>query len=251
MLAGIHEILIISTPEDLLNFENLLGDGCDFSIKLGYIDQPSPEGLAQAFTIGEDFIDDSNVCLVLDDNIFYGQNFTPKLKDAVKKAEQSKGATAFSYQVKDLGRFGVVEFEENNKAICIEEKPSQSKSSHAATSLYFYDNDAVEIAKQVKSSHRGVLEITSVNQAYLERGNLNVEQLSRGFTWLDTGTYESLLEAGLFVETIEKRQGYKIACLKETVYKNVWLTMQDIQRIGNELSKNGYGQYLLDLLESR
>lgn len=246
MLAGIQESLIISTPEDLPNFENLLGDGCDFGIELSYADQPSPEDLTQAFTIGEDFIGDSNVCLVLGDNIFYGQNFTPKLKDTVKKAEQSKGATVFSYQVKDPERFGVVEFDENKKAICIEEKPS-----HAITGLYFYDNDPVEIAKQVKPSHRGELEITCVNQAYLERGNLNVEQLSREFTRLDKGTYESLLEAGLFLETIEKRQGYKIACLKEIAYKNGWLTKQDIQRIGNELSKNGYGQYLLDLLESR
>ena len=248
MLAGIRDILIISTPEDLPNFEKLLGDGSNFGIQLSYAEQPSPDGLAQAFIIGENFIGDDSVCLVLGDNIFYGQGFSPKLKQA---AARTSGATVFGYQVKDPERFGVVAFDENNKAISIEEKPEQPKSNYAVTGLYFYDNDVVDIAKQVKPSHRGELEITSVNQAYLERGDLNVELLGRGFAWLDTGTHESLLEASSFVETIEKRQGYKVACLEEIGFNNGWLTKEQLKEQGAALSKNGYGQYLLALVDGK
>lgn len=244
MLAGINEILIISTPEDLPNFKKLLKDGSQFGIKLSYAEQPSPDGLAQAFIIGEEFIGDDNVCLVLGDNIFYGQGFSPKLKHA---AQQAKGATVFGYQVKDPERFGVVAFDQNNRAISIEEKPTQPKSNYAVTGLYFYDNDVIEIAKKVKPSDRGELEITSVNQAYLERGDLSVELLGRGFAWLDTGTHESLLEAAQFVETIEKRQGYKVACLEEIGYLQGWLTWEELQEAGRNLAKNGYGQYILSL----
>ena len=248
MLAGIREVLIISTPDDIDGFKRLLGDGSQFGIQLEYAVQPSPDGLAQAFIIGQSFIGDSNVCLVLGDNIFYGQGFTPMLRQAVAR---QKGATVFGYQVKDPERFGVVEFDEQKRAISLEEKPKQPKSHFAVTGLYFYDNDVIKIAKQVKPSERGELEITTVNQMYLERGDLNVELLGRGFAWLDTGTHASLLEAGLFVETIEKRQGYKIACLEEIAYTNGWLTKQDLQRVGNELSKNSYGQYLLDLIKGQ
>lgn len=248
MLAGIREVLIISTPDDIDGFKRLLGDGSQFGISLEYAVQPSPDGLAQAFIIGETFIGDSNICLVLGDNIFYGQGFTPMLRQAVSR---QKGATVFGYQVKDPERFGVVEFDEQKRVISLEEKPKQPKSNFAVTGLYFYDNDVVEIAKQVKPSDRGELEITTVNQIYLEHGGLNVELLGRGFAWLDTGTHESLLEAGLFVETIEKRQGYKIACLEEIAYTNGWLTKQDLQRVGSELSKNSYGQYLLDLIKGK
>ena len=247
MLAGIRDILLISTPEDISGYQRLLGDGSELGINLSYEVQPSPDGLAQAFIIGEEFIGNSNVCLVLGDNIFYGQGFTPKLRDAVKKAEEGKGATVFGYQVKDPERFGVVEFDDNMKAISIEEKPQKPKSHHAVTGLYFYDNRVVEIAKQVKPSDRGELEITCVNNAYLKLNELNVELLGRGFAWLDTGTHESLLEAGMFVETIEKRQGFKIACLEEIAYNNGWLTKQQLLLQGKSLSKNSYGQYLLDL----
>lgn len=244
MLTGIQDILIITTPEDLASFERLLGDGSQFGIRLQFKVQPSPDGLAQAFIIGEEFIGKDSVCLVLGDNIFYGQGFTPMLREA---AARPSGATVFGYQVKDPERFGVVEFDKNQKAISIEEKPVKPKSHFAVTGLYFYDNTVIEISKNVKPSHRGELEITSVNQAYLEQGNLHVEVLGRGFAWLDTGTHESLLEAGMFVQTIEHRQGYKIACLEEIAFNNKWLSADDLKRVGKELSKNSYGQYLLDL----
>lgn len=246
MLAGIKDILIISTPDDISGFKRLLDDGSQFGVNISYAVQPNPDGLAQAFIIGEEFIGDSNVCLVLGDNIFYGQGFSDMLKRA---ANQDSGATVFGYPVKDPERFGVVEFDENKRAISIEEKPTNPKSHYAVTGLYFYDNDVIEIAKQVKPSDRGEVEITTVNQMYMERGDLNVELLGRGFAWLDTGTHESLLEAGLFVETIEKRQGYKIACLEEIAYNNGWLTKENLQQTGNHLSKNSYGQYLLDLIK--
>ena len=244
MLAGIREVLIISTPDDIDGFKRLLDDGSQLGINISYAIQPSPDGLAQAFIIGEEFIGDSNVCLVLGDNIFYGPGFSPLLR---KAASQTSGATVFGYQVKDPERFGVVEFDENKRAISIEEKPSKPKSNYAVTGLYFYDNDVIEIAKKVKPSDRGEVEITTVNQMYMERGDLNVELLGRGFAWLDTGTHESLIEAGMFVETVEKRQGFKIACLEEIAYNNGWLSKEDLKRIGTELSKNSYGQYLLDL----
>ena len=245
MLAGIRDILIISTPEDLPNFEKLLSDGSNFGIQLSYAEQPSPDGLAQAFIIGEEFIGDDSVCLVLGDNIFYGQGFSPKLKQV---AARPSGATVFGYQVKDPERFGVVAFNDKNKAISIEEKPEVPKSNYAVTGLYFYDNNVVKIAKQVKPSRRGELEITSINQAYLERGDLNVELLGRGFAWLDTGTHESLLEAGGFVQTIEHRQGLKVACLEEIAFNNGWLSKEVLKEQGQALSKNCYGQYLLSLV---
>lgn len=246
MLAGIQDILIITTPNDLESYKRVLGDGTRFGINISYAEQPSPDGLAQAFIIGEDFIGSDSVCLVLGDNIFYGQGFSPKLKEA---ASRSKGATVFGYQVKDPERFGVVEFDSNHKAISIEEKPKLPKSNYAVTGLYFYDNNVVDIAKKVKPSDRGELEITSINQAYLERDDLNVELLGRGFAWLDTGTHESLLEAAQFVETIEKRQGYKIACLEEIAFGNGWLTKRELQDAGEALKKNGYGQYILSICE--
>lgn len=245
MLAGIREILIITTPEDIESFKRLLGDGSTFGVELSYAIQPSPDGLAQAFIIGENFIGQSNVCLVLGDNIFYGQGFTPMLKQALARKH---GATLFGYQVKDPERFGVVEFDQNKCAISLEEKPKQPKSNFAVTGLYFYDNDVIQIAKQVKPSDRGELEITTVNQMYLERGDLNVELLGRGFAWLDTGTHESLLQAAQFVETIEKRQGYKVACLEEIAFNNGWLTSAQILEIGQSMRKNDYGQYLISLV---
>ncbi len=244
MLAGIRDILLISTPDDIAGFKRLLGDGSEFGINLQYAVQPSPDGLAQAFIIGEEFIGKDSVCLVLGDNIFYGQGFSPMLRAAASRA---KGATVFGYQVKDPERFGVVEFDQHKRAISIEEKPKKPKSHFAVTGLYFYDNNVIDIAKNVKPSERGELEISCINSAYLERGDLNVEVLGRGFAWLDTGTHESLLEAGLFVETIEKRQGYKIACLEEIAFNNGWLDATSLQRIGQSLSKNSYGQYLLSL----
>lgn len=244
MLAGIREILIITTPEDQGSFKRLLGDGSRFGVELSYTIQPSPDGLAQAFILGEEFIGSDDVCLLLGDNIFYGQGFSPKLKHAVENAKNGLGATVFGYQVKDPERFGVVEFDENQKAISIEEKPAKPKSDLAVTGLYFYDNSVVEIAKQVKPSHRGELEITCLNEIYLKQNKLNVEILGRGFAWLDTGTHESLLEAAQFVETIEKRQGYKIACLEEIALNYGWLTKQEVLRLAKPLEKNSYGQYL-------
>lgn len=246
MLAGIQDILIITTPEDKESFERLLGDGTQFGIRLQYAIQPSPDGLAQAFIIGEAFIGNSNVCLVLGDNIFYGQGFTPMLKQAVARA---KGATVFGYQVKDPERFGVVEFDEQKRAISLEEKPTHPKSHFAVTGLYFYDNEVIQIAKQVKPSERGELEITTVNQMYLERGDLNVELLGRGFAWLDTGTHASLLEAAQFVETLEKRQGYKVACLEEIAFNHGWLSKEQVLSTGQSMSKNDYGKYLISLVE--
>ena len=245
MLSGIREVLIISTPEDIDGFKRLLGDGSQFGITLSYAIQPSPDGLAQAFIIGEKFIGNSNVCLVLGDNIFYGQGFTPMLREAIAR---KKGATVFGYQVKDPERFGVVEFDDKKCAISLEEKPKQPKSNFAVTGLYFYDNDVIQIAKQVKPSERGELEITTVNQMYLERGDLNVELLGRGFAWLDTGTHESLLEAAHFVETVQNRQGYKVACLEEISLNNGWLTKEQVLAIGQSMSKNDYGQYLISLV---
>ena len=248
MLAGIREVLIISTPDDIDGFERLLGNGSELGIDISYAVQPSPDGLAQAFILGEDFIGDSNVCLVLGDNIFYGQGFTPLLRQAVNR---QKGATVFGYQVKDPERFGVVEFDSEKRAISIEEKPVKPKSNYAVTGLYFYDNDIIEIAKKVKPSDRGELEITTVNQMYMERGDLSVELLGRGFAWLDTGTHESLLEAAQFVETIEKRQGYKVACLEEIALNNGWLTKEQVLAAGQSMSKNAYGQYLISLVNER
>lgn len=245
MLAGIQDILIITTPEDQLGFQRVLGDGSAFGVSLSYAIQPTPDGLAQAFIIGEDFIGDDNVCLVLGDNIFWGQGFSPILKNAVNR---QTGATVFGYQVTDPERFGVVEFDQNKKAMSIEEKPKQPKSNYAVTGLYFYDNAVVEMAKQVKPSHRGELEITTLNQMYMERDDLHVELLGRGFAWLDTGTHESLLEAAMFVETIEKRQGYKIACLEEIAWRNGWISNEQITQTAQALRKNGYGQYLNDLI---
>jgi len=241
MLAGIREILIISTPDDLPQYRKLLGTGEQFGVQFSYAEQPHPDGLAQAFLIGEDFIGESPVCLVLGDNIFHGQHFSEQLQRAVT---QPSGATVFGYWVNDPERFGVVEFDDNGKVISIEEKPLQPKSSYAVTGLYFYDNDVIDIAKAVKPSHRGELEITSVNNAYLERGNLRVERLGRGFAWLDTGTHDSLIEAGMYVQTIEHRQGLKVACLEEIGYANGWLSKAQVLVQANALGKTAYGQYL-------
>ncbi|MAC85183.1 MAG: glucose-1-phosphate thymidylyltransferase [Arcobacter sp.] len=248
MLAGIREILIITTPEDSDSFKRLLGDGSQFGIDLSYAIQPNPDGLAQAFILGEDFIGNDDVCLVLGDNIFYGQGFSPKLKHAVENAKTGQGATVFGYQVKDPERFGVVEFDENQKAVSIEEKPANPKSDLAVTGLYFYDNSVVKLAKQVEPSHRGELEITCLNEMYLKKNKLNVEILGRGFAWLDTGTHESLLEAAQFVETIEKRQGYKIACLEEIGFNNGWLKRHEVEELAVPMLKNSYGKYLMDLV---
>jgi glucose-1-phosphate thymidylyltransferase len=247
MLAGIKEILIISTLEDIGSFENLLGDGSKWGIKVEYKIQPSPDGLAQAFILGEKFIGDDSVCLILGDNIFYGQGFTPLLQNSFNIED---GAVVFGYSVNDPRRFGVVEFDKNKKAISIEEKPTKPKSNFAVTGLYFYDNDVIEIAKNVKPSHRGELEITSINEEYLKRNKLKVELLGRGFAWLDTGTHDSLIDAGLFVKTIEDRQGYKIACLEEIAYNNGWINKEQVLEIAKPLSKNRYGKYLKKLVEN-
>lgn len=244
MLAGIQEILIISTPEDLPNFEKLLGTGEEIGIKLSYKVQPSPDGLAEAFILGEEFIGDDNVCLILGDNIFYGQHFSEQLRRA---SAQTTGATVFGYYVNDPERFGVVEFDKNGKALSIEEKPVEPKSHYAVTGLYFYDNDVVEIAKNIKPSHRGELEITDVNNVYLQKDRLNVELLGRGFAWLDTGTHDSLLDASRFVQTIEHRQGLKVACLEEIAYANGWINDEQLLARAEFFKKTGYGQYLLKL----
>ena len=246
MLAGIREILIISTPGDTPKFMELLGDGSDFGIELSYAVQPSPDGLAQAFIIGKDFIGSDNVCLILGDNIFYGQGFSPILQRA---AALEEGVVVFGYQVKDPKRFGVVEFDQNMKAISIEEKPKEPKSNFAVTGLYFYNSDVVQIAETIKPSARGELEITSVNQEYLKRGTLNVELLGRGFAWLDTGTYDSLIDAGQFVQTIEHRQGYKIACLEEIAYNNGWMTGAALLKKAEQYKNNTYGEYLKSLIK--
>lgn len=244
MLAGVRNILLITTPEDMSGYRRLLGDGSDLGIRLNYAEQPRPEGLAQAFIIGEEFIGQDNVCLVLGDNIFYGQGFTPKLKQAAGHLE---GATVFGYQVRDPERFGVVEFDKYMQVVSIEEKPENPRSSYAVTGLYFYDNDVVRIAKNIAPSERGELEITSINQAYLESGKLRVELLGRGFAWLDTGTHESLMEASNFVQTIERRQGLKVACLEEIAFSNGWLSIEEVAAAGRALNKNEYGRYLLRL----
>lgn len=246
MLGGIDDILLISTPNDIESYKKLLGDGSMWGVSISYMIQPSPDGLAQAFILGEEFIGEDNVCLVLGDNIFYGPNFTPMVK---KASSLDEGAVVFGYQVKDPERFGVVEFDENRNAISIEEKPQQPKSNFAVTGLYFYDNSVIDIAKKVKPSERGELEITTVNEVYLKMGKLKVELLGRGFAWLDTGTHESLLEAGQFVHTIEKRQGYKVACLEEIAYNNGWITKEKVLEIASELSKNEYGRYLRELVK--
>ncbi|WP_445114562.1 glucose-1-phosphate thymidylyltransferase RfbA [Acinetobacter sp. WZC-1] len=244
MLAGINEILIISTPEDLPNFEKLLGTGEELGIKLSYKVQPSPDGLAQAFILGEDFVGDDNACLILGDNIFYGQHFSEQLKRA---SEREMGATVFGYYVNDPERFGVVDFDSTGKALSIEEKPEQPKSNYAVTGLYFYDNKVVDIAKKIKPSHRGELEITDVNNMYLQQEELNVELLGRGFAWLDTGTHDSLLEASQFVQTVEHRQGLKVACLEEIAFNNGWIDVGQLLNRANFFKKTGYGQYLLKL----
>jgi len=246
MLAGIRDILIITTPEDQTSFQRLLGDGSQFGIVLTYAVQASPDGLAQAFIIGEEFIGQDSVCLILGDNLFWGQGFSPMLREA---AQKKGGATVFGYKVQDPERFGIVEFDEKQSVISIEEKPAQPKSHFAVTGLYFYDNQVVDIAKQVTPSKRGELEITSINQIYLERNQLRVELLGRGFAWLDSGTHESLLEASNFVATIEARQGFKIACLEEIALRNGWLSRADVVIVAQRMAKNGYGQYLLDLIK--
>ncbi|MEZ7708012.1 glucose-1-phosphate thymidylyltransferase RfbA [Neisseria sp. 27098_8_158] len=246
MLAGIRDILVITTPEDNASFKRLLGDGSDFGISISYAVQPTPDGLAQAFIIGEEFIGNDNVCLVLGDNIFYGQSFTQTLKQAAAKTH---GATVFGYQVKDPERFGVVEFDENFNALSIEEKPQQPKSDWAVTGLYFYDNRVVEFAKQIKPSARGELEISDLNQMYLEDGSLSVQLLGRGFAWLDTGTHESLHEAASFVQTVQNIQDLQIACLEEIAWRNGWLSDEKLEELAHPMAKNQYGQYLLRLLK--
>ena len=249
MLAGIREILIISTPEDLPGFRRLLGDGSSYGLSFSYAEQPSPDGLAQAFIIGRDFIGDDSACLVLGDNIFYGMSFTQLLQQSVARAEREGRATIFGYWVSDPERYGVAEFDAEGRCISIEEKPAQPKSNYAVVGLYFYPNKVVDVAAEVKPSARGELEITSVNQAFLESGELSIETLGRGFAWLDTGTHDSLSEASTFVEVIEKRQGLKVACLEEIAYHQGWLSAEELCRVAEPMKHNQYGQYLLRLLE--
>ena len=251
MLAGIKEILIISTPYDLPGFKRLLGDGSDFGVRFEYAEQPSPDGLAQAFIIGEKFIGDDDVCLVLGDNIFYGSGFTGLLRESVATAEKNRKATVFGYYVNDPERYGVAEFDENGNCLSIEEKPEHPKSNYAVVGLYFYPNDVVEIAKNIKPSARGELEITTVNQEYLKRGDLKVQTLQRGFAWLDTGTHDSLSEASTFIEVIEKRQGLKVACLEEIAYKKGWISDEKLKEVATPMLKNDYGKYLMSLVECK
>lgn len=249
MLAGIREILIISTPHDLPAFKRLLGDGSSFGVRFEYAEQPSPDGLAQAFLIGEEFIGNDSVCLVLGDNIFYGAGFSSLLKNSVQRAEEENKATVFGYYVNDPERYGVAEFDKNGKCLSIEEKPEQPKSNYAVVGLYFYPNSVIEITKQIKPSARGELEITSVNQKYLDQDILMVQTLQRGFAWLDTGTHESLSEASTFIECIEKRQGLKVACLEEIAYKKGWITADRLKEEAQPMAKNNYGKYLLELID--
>jgi len=251
MLSGIRDILIITTPEDAPAFHRLLGDGSQFGLRLSYAEQPSPDGLAQAFIIGEEFIGKDDVCLILGDNIFYGQHFSQMLSQAVTNVQQEQKATVFGYYVKDPERYGVAEFDQDGNVLSIEEKPKNPKSNYAIVGLYFYPNKVIEIAKQIKPSARGELEITSVNQEFLQAKELKVQLLGRGFAWLDTGTHDSLTEATNFVETLEKRQGLKISCLEEIAYHKGWISKEKLKELAQELSKNGYGQYLLDLVKSK
>lgn len=247
MLAGIKEILIISTPYDLPGFKRLLGDGHDLGVKFSYVEQPSPDGLAQAFILGEDFIGDDSACLVLGDNIFYGSGFTALLKQSLKDAEQKDKATVFGYYVNDPERYGVVEFDNHGKCLSIEEKPAHPKSNYAVVGLYFYPNAVIDVAKNIKPSERGELEITTVNQTFLERQQLQVKTLQRGFAWLDTGTHDSLSEASTFIEVIEKRQGLKVACLEEIAFKQGWIDAKQLKKLAEPMLKNNYGKYLLDI----
>ena len=251
LLAGIREILVISTPEDLPGFRRLLGDGSDYGVRIDYAAQPSPDGLAQAFLIGEDFIGDDSVCLVLGDNIFHGSGFTGLLREAVRTAEEDGKATVFGYRVEDPQRYGVAEFDAAGNCLSIEEKPAHPKSNYAVVGLYFYPNKVVDVAKGIKPSARGELEITSVNQSFLQSGELKVQTLQRGFAWLDTGTHDSLAEASIFVEVIEKRQGLKIACLEGIAYRNGWITSEKLRALAEPMLKNQYGQYLLKLLDEK
>ncbi|MBP9545044.1 glucose-1-phosphate thymidylyltransferase RfbA [Alistipes finegoldii] len=251
LLAGIREILVISTPEDLPGFRRLLGDGSDYGVRIDYAAQPSPDGLAQAFLIGEDFLGDDSACLVLGDNIFYGSGFTGLLREAVRTAEEDGKATVFGYRVDDPGRYGVAEFDDEGNCLSIEEKPAHPKSNYAVVGLYFYPNKVVDVAKGIRPSARGELEITSVNQCFLQSGELKVQTLQRGFAWLDTGTHDSLAEASIFVEVIEKRQGLKIACLEGIAYRNGWITADKLRALAEPMLRNQYGQYLLKLLDEK
>lgn len=248
MLAGIKEILIISTPYDLPGFKRLLGDGSDYGVRFEYAEQPSPDGLAQAFIIGEKFVGNDSVCLVLGDNIFHGAGFSAMLQDSVKEAEQNNKATVFGYYVNDPERYGVAEFDKNGNCLSIEEKPEHPKSNYAVVGLYFYPNSVINIAKNIKPSKRGELEITSVNQEYLQQNNLKVKTLQRGFAWLDTGTHDSLSEASTFIEVIEKRQGLKIACLEEIAFKQGWINTDKLKEVAKPMLKNDYGKYLMSLI---